>query len=312
MMSDSSAAFADGAAYVDGEYVPVDEARVPILDTGLTRSDLTYDVVAIWNGAFFRLDDHLDRFARGCELLHLTLPYSRSEIGSVLAELARLSGLRESYVEVICSRGVPRRGSRDPRTYENRFYAYAIPYVWIHRDSDRVGMRAVITRSVARIPAKSVDPTVKNFHWGDLTRGLFEAYERDAKCPILLDYEGNVTEGPGYNLFALVDGRLLTPAEGVLQGITRKTVLELAAEEGIETEVRPVAAAEVLSASELFATSTAGGVMPITNLDGVDVGDGQIGPVTRLLYDRYWAAHDDPRFLTPIDYSAAAAVSAGR
>ena len=134
-------------------------------------------------------------------------------------------------------------------------------------------MDAVITRSVQRISPRAVDPTVKNFHWGDLTRGLYEAFDRDARYPILLDADGNVTEGAGYNVFALVDapqapGCLRTPVSGALEGITRRTVLELAAEEGIHAEAVALPEAVFRSAAELFATTTAGGVMPITVLDG--------------------------------------------
>lgn len=293
----------DGAAYIDGEIVAIADARIPITDTGFVRSDVTYDVVGVWKGSFFRLDAHLDRFERGCERLRLALPLSRDRVAALLHELVAVTGLRDAYVEVICTRGPAAHGSRDPREFRNRFYAYVIPYVWLLRPEEE-GMDAVIARSVRRIPATSVDPTVKNFHWGDLTRALYEAYDRGARYPILLDADDNVTEGPGYNLFALVDERLWTPDAGVLHGITRRTILELAAEQGIATVVAPLSAAALTRADELLATSTAGGVMPITSLDGVPVGHGGVGPVTRRLRDRYWAAHEDPRYTSRIDYSA--------
>jgi branched-chain amino acid aminotransferase len=294
--------YSRGAAFVDGELVPVHEARIPLLDTGFTRSDVTYDVVAVWNGSFFRLDDHLDRFERSCAALRLTLPLSRDEIREALFALVRRAGLRESYVEVICTRGVDTAGVRDPRRFENRFYAFAVPYVWLLRPEEHeTGMHAVIARTVQRISTRAVDPTVKNFHWGDLTRGLYEAYDRDARYPILLDADGNVTEGAGYNVFAVIDGRLVTPASGTLEGITRRTILELAAEAGIVAGAADIPEAVFRRASELFATSTAGGVLPITVLDGAPVGDGGVGPLTRRLRDRYWEIHDDPRYATAVD-----------
>jgi branched-chain amino acid aminotransferase len=299
--------FEAGAAFVDGSYVPIDEARISILDTGFSRSDLTYDVVAVWDGAFFRLSDHLERFEEGCRRLRLTLPYERAEISSILIELVRLTGLRAAYVETICTRGVPEQGARDPRALENRFYAFAIPYVWLLRPDDAEGgMDAIIAHTVRRIPTTSVDPTVKNFHWGDLTRGLYEAYDRGARFPILLDHDGNVTEGAGYNVFALVEGRLLTPVAGALEGITRRTILELAAAEGIPAEAVELPADVFRRGTELFATTTAGGVMPITELDGEPVGAGGVGPVTARLRERYWELHSDPRYTTPVAHAAAA------
>jgi branched-chain amino acid aminotransferase len=296
--------FDQGAAFAYGRYVPIHEASVSILDTGFTRSDVTYDVVAVWNGAFFRLQEHIERFERSCGELRLTLGHDRDELAGILIELVRMSGLREAYVEMLCTRGVDRHGVRDPRTFENQFFAYAIPYVWLVSPHDESGgMDAVIARTVRRIPASSVDPTVKNFHWGDLTRGLYEAYDRGARYPILLDHDGNVTEGAGYNLFALVDGRLLTPSSGTLEGITRRTILELAEREGIAAASVPLPEHAFRGAAELFATSTAGGVMPIVSLDGERVGDGTAGPVTRRLRELYWHAHEDPRYITPVDYS---------
>lgn len=298
------ASFRRGAAFVEGDFVPVAEAKISILDAGFSRSDVTYDVVAVWNGAFFRLDDHLDRFERSCASLRMQPPFDRTEIASILTDLVRLSGLRSSYVDMICTRGAPRDGSRDPRTYENRFFAYAVPFVWIlpNANSSEHGMQAIIARTVQRIPESSVDPRVKNFHWGDLTRGLYEAYDRGGLHPILLDADGLVTEGAGYNVFALVEGQLLTPAGGALEGVTRKTVLEFAEREGIAAAGVALTEEAFRQATEMFATSTAGGVMAITSLDGEPVGDGRVGPVTRRLRDLYWEAHADPRYITKIDY----------
>lgn len=308
----SAPQLAEGAAYVDGAVVPIEEARIPIIDTGFSRSDVTYDVVGVWRGSFFRLDDHLDRFERGCRELRMQLPLARAEIVAILHELVRRSGLRDSYVEVICSRGVTRHGIRDPRRFENRFYAYAIPFVWLLPWEEReTGMDAVIARSVRRIPPGSVDPTVKNFHWGDLTRGLYEAYDRGARYPILLDAAGNVTEGAGYNVFALVEGCLVTPDAGMLEGITRRTILEIAEREGISAAVRPVPEELLRGAAELFATTTAGGVMPITSLDGQPVADGRVGETTRRLRELYWSAHDHPRYATPVQYASNASAPAG-
>jgi branched-chain amino acid aminotransferase len=293
----------DGYAWIEGEYVPIAEARIPILDTGFVRSDLTYDVVGVWGGSFFRLDDHLDRLERGCERIRLQSPLTRDETVEVLTEVVRRSGLREAYVEAVVTRGVPPRGERDPRRLQPRFYAYAIPYVWLARpEQQETGVDVVVARDTRRMPPDVVDPKVKNFQWGDFIRGLFEAYDRDALLPILTDAEGDVTEGPGFNVFALVDGELRTPDRGVLEGITRLTVLDIAAELGIRTRVARLPARDLARAHEILLSSTAGGVMPVARLDGGPVGDGRPGPVTTRIRDTYWAWHEDPRFATPIRY----------
>lgn len=296
--------YTDGCAYVDGAYVPIGEARISIMDVGFTKADATYDVVAVWDGNFFRLEQHLERFEKAWRRIHLDPPLDRDGIRRVLFECVRRTGLREAYVDMIVTRGVPKDGSRDPRTFENRFYAYAIPYVWIETpERQEKGGHLVIAKETIRIPEQSVDPTVKNFHWADLTRGIFEAYERGGQFIVLPDADGFLTEGPGFNVFAVIDGEIWTPPRGALEGITRRTVLELAEEDGIPTRVEPLSVQAALGADEIFVTSTAGGVMPMTILDGKPVGNGSPGPLTQRLRARYWDAHKEPRFSVPVDYA---------
>jgi branched-chain amino acid aminotransferase len=296
--------FADGCAWIEGRYVPIADARIPILDTGFTRSDCTYDVAAVWKGRFFRLDDHIDRLLGGCARIRLTPPVGKEEIRSIMVETVRRSGLRDAYVEAVVTRGVPRPGERDPRVWTARLYAYAIPYVWIVRPElqDNGTVNLVVARNTRRIPAGSVDPTVKNFHWGDMTRGLYEAYDRGGSLAVLPDADGFVTEGPGFNVFAVTGSELYTPARGVLAGITRRTVLEIAEKSGITAHVTDLPVGDLYRAAEVFLTSTAGGVMPVTRLDGHPVGDGRTGPVTRRIKDQYWDLHQDPALSFAVDY----------
>jgi branched-chain amino acid aminotransferase len=294
--------YAEGAAFVDGRFVPVSDARIHILDWGFLRSDATYDVAHVWRGSFFRLEDHLDRFERSMEHLRLSPPYDRNEIRDILIECVRLSWLRDAYAEVICTRGIPRPGSRDLRDCENRFYAFVVPFIWIaDPEKQEQGLHAVIG-SKQRIAPESVDPTVKNYHWLDLETGLLESYERGGETVILVDAEDNVVEGPGFNVFAARDGTISTPDRGVLEGITRKTIIELAAERGIRLAARPVPADGLRQADEVFLSSTAGGVIPVTMVDGEAVGNGEPGPLTRQLREAYWELHDDPRFSLPVRY----------
>jgi branched-chain amino acid aminotransferase len=118
-----------------------------------------------------------------------------------------------------------------------------------------------------------------------------------------VDAEGNITEGPGYNLFVYHNEMLLTPARGVLNGITRKTVLDLAEEQGIPAQLDMFSTDVMRAADEIFLSSTAGGVIPVTTLDGQPVKDGKPGAITMLLRKRYWEAHEEDRWTTPVDYS---------
>ena len=294
--------YADGAAYIDGEYTPAAEARIPLLDMGFLRSDTTYDVVHVVDGRFFRLDDHLDRFLAGAAKLRFELPLAKPEIARMMHRLVAMTGLKEAYVNVTASRGSLPKGTRNPLACRNRIYAFAVPMIWIVPPAEQERGVSMIVASPERIPMGSFDQTVKNFMWGDLTASMIEASDRGAKLSVLLDRDGNVTEGPGFNVFAVAGGRLTTPETGVLHGITRRTAIELAQGLNIEVCIAPLALETLKSADEIFITSTAGGIIPVTQLDDNPVGDGVPGPVSMRLREMYWQAHADPKYAVPVDY----------
>jgi branched-chain amino acid aminotransferase len=299
--ADAAGTWPAGAAWIDGQYVPADEARIPVLDLGVTRSDCTYDVVHVWRGRFYRLGDHLDRFAASMARLRLDPGLDPARIEDILHGCVSRSGLREAYVSMTCTRGRLAPGSRDLRTARHRFYAYAVPFVWIV-SPDAAGASMWISE-VTRIPPQSVDPVVKNYHWLDMEMALLDAYDHDAQLVVLRDASGAITEGPGFNVFARARGGWLTPAAGTLRGITRRSVIELAAEAGDPVRECEVTADDLRGADEVLISSTAGGVMPVTSIDGKPVGDGQPGPRTLALRAAYWARHEDPRYSAPVRYT---------
>ena len=302
-MTELEAASAQGVAYVDGKLVPIADAKISLLDWGFLHSDATYDVAHVWKGKFFRLHDHIDRFFAGMDRLRMSLPESRSDVASILVDCVRASGLRDAYVEMICTRGRPAPGSRDPRTCTNRFHAFAIPFIWIASPEEQTrGLHLIISR-LQRVPPESVDPTVKNYHWLDLVMGLFEAYDRGGETVVLVDGDGNLAEGPGFNIFVVKEGAIATPARGVLEGVTRRTAIELATDAGYEAVRRCVFADEARTADEVFVTSTVGGIMPVTKVDGRAVGSGSPGPITLELSEAYWGLHDDPQYALAVDYA---------
>ena len=200
-----------GAAWIDGRYCPVEDARISVLDLGVTRSDCTYDVVHVWEGRFYRLDAHLDRFAASMTRLRLDPGHDRAAIEDILHGCVRHAGLQAAYVSMTCTRGRMPPGSRDLRTARSMFYCYAVPFIWISRpEQQQTGARMRISE-VTRIPPQSVDPTVKNYHWLDLDLALLDAYDHDADLVVLRDLSGAVSEGPGYNVFAH-SGRALADA----------------------------------------------------------------------------------------------------
>jgi branched-chain amino acid aminotransferase len=296
------AEFEGGCSFCEGAYVPLSEAKISLFDWGFTRSDVTYDVATTWKGAFFRLDVHLDRFFASLEKMRLGIPYSRAQLRDILHGCVRAGGLQDAYVAMVCTRGVPPRGARDPRLAENRFYAYALPYVWIAPPEKQAAGIDLHVSSRQRIALSSVDPTIKNYHWIDLVQSMFDAYDRGCDTSCVVDAQGCVTEGPGFNVFAVREGIVHTAARGVLEGVSRRTAIELCARLNIPLRVASLPVAVLRGADEVFLTSSGGGVLPIAKIDGLPL-PAFPGPVTKRLQEAYWAIHDEPAHRDPVNYA---------
>lgn len=296
--------FGKGAAWMGGEIVPIAEARIGVTDWGLTHSDIAYDVVPVWNGGFFRLNDYLDRFEASMAFHRMDVGMSRAEIHAALEAMVARSGLRASYCAMVASRGSPAVfGSRDPRDCRNHFYAWCAPYINIVKpEIAERGATLWIPEDVRRIPADSVNPLAKNYHWGDFTQGLFQAHDRGFDSVALLDHDGNVTEGPGFNVFIVKGDRVVTSDHGVLHGITRKTVIEMAEEAGLTVETRPLPLDELMEADEVFISTSGGGVHPVRRVRDRVFSNDRPGPVSMKLRETYHEWRERPEFLTPIAY----------
>lgn len=296
---------ATGIGWIDGEFMPRARIALPTTDMGFKLSDMCYDAVHVRRGRFFRLEDHLDRFLRSIEKRRIDFPLDRDRVRGILTECVRRAGLRDSMTMLIATRGDMPPGPFDLRRCRGRFIAWADPYYAVTSEAEQEQGVPVIISRVPRIPPESIDPTVKNFARLDFAEALFEAYDRGCHHALLLDRDGNVTEGRGWNVFAVFGGTVVTPDRGVLEGITRATVLELCARTNLEPRVAALPGREILAADEVFMASTAGGLMPVSRIDDTVIGSGAPGPVTRRLSDLYWALHEDPAYSTPLDYEAA-------
>lgn len=295
-----------GAAWMDGAIVPIADAKIGVTDWGVVRSDITYDVAPVLDGGFFRLDDYIGRFMASMEAVRMDVSMGPEEIRAACHAIVARSGLRDAYVAMVASRGVPLvHGVRDPRQCSNHFYAWCVPYVHVVRpEIAEAGASVWIAREVRRIPEDSVNPRAKNYHWGDFTQGLFEAKDRGFETVLLLDHAGNVTEGPGFNAFALKGETVVTSEHGVLHGLTRRTVLEMCDEIGLATERRPLPLAEFLEADEVFLSTTAGGVVPVTRVDDRIFSNGAPGPVARRLRALYREWTRRPALRQEVAYAA--------
>ena len=293
--------FPKGAAWMEGKFVKLSEARIPILDWGFLRSDATYDVVHVWKGRFFQLDKHIDRFFNSTKKLRMPCKIKRDELKKILAGCVKNAGWNDAYVEMIQTRGMSPNFVRDPRKATPRVMAFAVPFGWILKPEDFEKGLDVLLTNIKRIPPSSIDPTIKNYHWLDLVTGMLDAYERGHNTAILVDENNNISEGPGFNIFSVDKSGINTPDYGVLEGITRQTVINLAKELELKVNINPISIEMLRSSDELFATSTAGGVMPITKVSGKLIGLGKVGSITRKIHKIYWEKHYDDNWSLKID-----------
>jgi branched-chain amino acid aminotransferase len=297
--------YALGSGFAQGKYSPIMETSVPILDTGFIHADAAYDVVSASRGYIFRLDDHLKRFRESCEKFLLQNPYSDEETTEILTNLVKLAGVKDAYIWWCVTRGIMLDADRrDGDSFDNQFYAFVEPYMWIANDDQRTrGFNLLVSKDYIRIPEKAVDPTAKNFHWMDMKLSIFDAVGKGYEWSVLTDAQGFLTEAPGCNIFFIKNDTLYTPDSGCLEGITRMTTLELASEVGLKTAVTRVSAEQLRDADEAFVTSTAGGIMPVSLVDGIPMGGrNSPGPLTTELHNLYWQKRWQGWLGTPVQY----------
>ena len=201
-----------------------------------------------------------------------------------------------------CTRGRLAPGSRDLRTARNTFYCYAVPFVWISSPEQQQAGASLWISPATRIPPQSVDPAVKNYHWLDMELALLEAYEHQAQLVVLRDLSGAITEGPGLQCVRARRRAVADPGRRYPAG-HHPALSHRAGRRGRPAAGRGrLTAGDLRQAGEVLVSSTAGGIMPVTLVDGQPVGSGVPGPLTLALRERYWARHADPQYSVPVRY----------
>ncbi len=276
--------------YVNGDMVPADEARVSALDRGFTLGDGIFDTMRSVGGRVFRMEDHLTRFESSARALGMALPLDRAALVAAIDAVLDANGLADALVRVTVSRGVPAsRGLLPPVSPSPTVVIAPTPFGSGLEDAYERGYRV----QVATIRRNEHSPLsrIKSCNYLDSVLARMEAAERGADEALLLNTAGRLACGSSSNVFLVIDGALLTPSLecGVLDGVTRRTVLVIASALGIPSEQRHIRPEELCTAEEAFVTNTAIGVMPVVAVDGRAVGDGTPGETCRRIQETYEA-----------------------
>lgn len=272
--------------YLNGALLPAEKAWISAFDHGFSYGDGLFETILVAAGQPVFLSAHLERLAAGAGILRLTLPWSREELAAAVEETVKANALKNGYLRLTVTRG-PGEGWRPDTCHEPTLLIVPFPDVPYGKEDYARGFAAVISRW--RRNHHSPLAQVKSLNYLENILAKDEALAQGAQEAILLNLDGRVAEGAMSNVFVVRDGGLVTPPpeEGLLPGVTRRRILDLAPQVGVEVAERPVTPEELAAATEAFLTSSLMGVMPLTRLGGKPVGEGRPGPLTRKLAQAY-------------------------
>ena len=286
--------------YVNGEYRPLSQAGVSVLDQGFLLGDGIFDVVSAWKGLVFKLDQHVDRFFQSLQATRIDSGLTKAEWKEAILETVRRNGLQDASIRFIATRGVPKAIIADPRDHDATTIVWAAPYIFLADDAGRrQGIRLMIS-SLRGFTPDTLDPRYKSLDRLHFQLARIEAVEAGYDDLIWLSRDGYVAEGPASNVFMVSGGTLYTPGRESLRGITRQTFLELAAELDVPVKEADLTPYDLFNADEVFTCSTAGGALPVREIAGRPLLGAVPGPVTRSLDEAYWRQREAGWHGTPV------------
>jgi branched-chain amino acid aminotransferase len=273
---------------VDGEFYPKDEAKVSVFDHGFLYGDGVFEGIRAYGGRVFRLDAHLRRLHDSARAIMLEIPLPLPEMRELVLEICRRNGLQEAYIRLIVSRGRGDLGL-DPRKCPRATVvciADAISLYPEHLYTEGMRLMTVATR---RSGVENLNPRIKSLNYLNNILAKIEGNNAGYDEVLMLNAEGLVVECTADNLFVVRHGRLSTPPAwiGILEGITRAAVMQVARDAGLDVAEEPINRLDVWTADECFLTGTAAEVVPVVACDGRRIGTGAPGPVTADLLSRF-------------------------
>ncbi len=269
--------------WMEGRVVDGEDARLNVRDHGLLYGDGVFEGIRIYSGRAFRLADHLKRLGFSAAYIGLDLPCSLERIGEIIEETARAFAEREAYVRLLVTRGVGNFGV-DPFTCGPPQLICMVGHIVLYDPKNMQAGIDMVTTSVRKPPPDVLNPEVKSLNYLNSVMAKREARLRGAHEGLILNLQGKVAEASVANVFAWIDGVLVTPPtiDGALPGITRSTVIQLAGELGIETRIRSIGHAELMRADEVFLSGSGARLVPVGRMDTVTIGTGSRSVFERI------------------------------
>jgi len=274
--------------WLDGKLVPEEEAKVSVFDHGLLYGDGVFEGIRAYNGRVFRLDQHITRLERSARAILLDIPMTHEEMCRATVETCRANQIVDGYIRFVVTRGVGDLGL-DPRKCDRPTVFIIAAGIQLYPEELYEKGLTLITCSTRRNSANCLDPGIKSLNYLNNILARIECNHAGVAEGIMLTQDGMVSECTADNIFYVHEGVLNTPPTeaGILNGITRQTVLEIAGDLGIPCRERMFPVTDIYAADECFLTGTGAELVPVVDVDGRIIGDGKPGPVTRRLLEGF-------------------------
>ena len=276
--------------FMNDRLVPEDEARVSVFDHGLLYGDGVFEGMRSYSGRVFRLDAHIDRLWESAQAICLKIPLTKEAVAQAVNETLAANGLTDGYVRLLVTRGAGTLGLDPNRTKNPQVIVIADTISLYPREHYEKGLR-IVTAATQRTQAAALSPRIKSLNYLNNIMAKLEGLQAGCVEALMLNHQGEVAECTGDNIFVVRKGLLLTPPPdaGILEGITRGAVMDLARSAGIDCREATLTRHDLYTAEECFLTGTAAEVIPVVEIDGRSIGTGRPGPVTAKLLAAFHA-----------------------
>jgi branched-chain amino acid aminotransferase len=270
--------------FMNDRLVPEEEAKVSVFDHGLLYGDGVFEGLRSYSGRVFRLDTHIDRLWDSARAIALEIPLAKEVVAQAVNDTLAANKLVDGYVRLVVTRGAGSLGLDPNRTKNPQVIVIADTISLYPREFYEKGLR-IVTAATQRVHSAALSPRIKSLNYLNNIMAKLEGLQAGCVEALMLNHKGEVAECTGDNVFVVRSGRLLTPPPdaGILEGITRGAVMDLAHAAGIDCQEATLTRYDLYTSDECFLTGTAAEVIPVVEIDGRKVGAGTPGPVTARL-----------------------------
>lgn len=274
--------------YIAGKYFDKENAKVSVYDHGFLYGDGVFEGMRSYRGKVFRLQQHLDRLWASAKAIWLTIPMTQQDLAKAVNDTLATNGIKDGYIRLIVTRGAGALGL-DPNKCSDPQVIIIADHIQLYPQEMYENGLEIVTASTIRNHSAALSPRIKSLNYLNNIMAKIEGLQAGCVEALMLNAKGEVAECTGDNIFIVRNGVLMTPPidAGILEGITREAVIELAQEMNIPVQQVPFVRHDVFIADECFLTGSAAEVIPVVKVDSRVIGDGRPGPITKQLTTRF-------------------------